>query len=222
MTRVASTEDVGKRYNKLTILSIENRGKHVYAKCLCDCGTEKDIRLDGIRSGAVKSCGCQKREHLISINEKHGMCGTNTYSSWQHMKTRCELKNKEKYPYHSGSGITVCGRWLESFENFYEDMGDCPDGFTLDRINSALGYCPDNCRWVNNNLQAFNKRSDEIKGVSFRKDRGKWYASITKNYKTFRLGCFVNYEDAVEARLRAELEIYGEFSAKNLMSDRDD
>lgn len=86
-------------------------------------------------------------------NYRHGMYGTPTYKSWSEMKQRC------KHPEHSSGnyeGVSYCERW-ESFGNFYEDMGDRPDGTTLDRIDTYGNYEPDNCRWADSHTQAINK-----------------------------------------------------------------
>ena len=75
------------------------------------------------------------------------------------MIKRCYSKNHNSYDYYGGRGITVCDRWLESFENFYEDMGEKPSKkHSLDRINNDGNYEPDNCRWATQSTQVINSR----------------------------------------------------------------
>lgn len=87
-------------------------------------------------------------------NYRHGMYGTPTYKSWSEMKQRC------KKPFHSKSdcyvGVTYCEEW-EKFENFFRDMGERPEGTSLDRIDPCGNYEPSNCRWADNHTQAINK-----------------------------------------------------------------
>lgn len=86
---------------------------------------------------------------------------TPTYYSWASMKQRCLNPNQSNYEDYGARGITVCPRWL-SFENFLADMGERPEGTTLDRIDFERGYSPDNCRWANDALQARNRRRNRI------------------------------------------------------------
>lgn len=80
-----------------------------------------------------------------------------TYKSWQHMKQRCYNPRKETYHLYGGRGVTVCDRWLTSFDNFLCDMGPRPDGYTLDRIDSDGDYEPSNCRWADIYTQNRNR-----------------------------------------------------------------
>lgn len=79
------------------------------------------------------------------------------YASWNAMRGRCTNPNDKSFDYYGGRGIRVCEEW-ESFDRFYEDMGDRPAGMTLDRKDSDKGYSPDNCRWIIASEQQGNQR----------------------------------------------------------------
>jgi hypothetical protein len=121
--------------------------------CRCDCGNEKVISGTVLREGQSKSCGCFRSEKLT----KHGMSYSRTYRIWKYMVQRCTNPKTARYKDYGGR-ITVCERWLK-FENFLEDMGECPNGLTLDRIENNQGYYKENCRWATNEQQSFNKRN---------------------------------------------------------------
>lgn len=87
----------------------------------------------------------------------HGMAGTRIYHIWADMVARCSRPTHGRYTDFGGRGIKVCERWRE-FVNFYADMGDRPDGRSLDRINNDEGYSPDNCRWATFRQQRHNRR----------------------------------------------------------------
>lgn len=155
-------EMTGLRFGRLTVVSYDGY-KHNQAKwrCQCDCGNETSVNGQPLRKGLVLSCGCYHKEIAIKEGQKtkkhgHGY-GTRTYKAWQGMRQRCENKNANSYEYYGGSGVIVCDRWSK-FENFLEDMGECPESLTLDRINPYGDYEPSNCRWADFFVQNNNKR----------------------------------------------------------------
>lgn len=86
------------------------------------------------------------------------MTDTPTYIAWTNMKARCLNPKQTGYKDYGGRGITICDRWLNSFENFLADMGECPAGLSLDRERSDENYEPGNCRWVTWTKQMNNQR----------------------------------------------------------------
>ena len=85
---------------------------------------------------------------------------SDTYRVWQNMKTRCSNKKVRSYKQYGNRGITVCSEW-DSFKTFFDDMGERPEGLTLDRIDNSLGYSKINCKWSTPKEQALNTRNIE-------------------------------------------------------------
>lgn len=157
MILVNTAKFLDKKFSRLTVVSeAPRRGKRAMVVCRCDCGNVKVYRRHHVVCGAIKSCGCLASEVTAARNYKHGMSSTPTWNTWSSMRQRCEDPNHDDYPSYGGRGITVCERW-SSFENFLEDMGEKPQGRSIDRIDNDAGYCKSNCRWATAIEQANNK-----------------------------------------------------------------
>jgi hypothetical protein len=123
-----------------------------------------------------------KRTHGHS--PAHARSGT--YNAWRNMRQRCRNPEHPQYPNYGARGITVCDRW-SSFETFLADMGERPQGLTLERINNDGNYAPDNCVWDTNGVQQRNKRTTHLLTFDGRtlclKD---WAREAGINYSTLR------------------------------------
>lgn len=153
----------GQRFGRLTVMKRgENRGKATRWECLCDCGNKTLTEPFALKSGATVSCGCYQKEAVSKSSFKHGHSRrSTTYGTWVGMVHRCAKPSHHKFASYGGAGITVCERWL-SFSNFLEDMGERPDGHTIDRIDGTLGYFKENCRWATINQQQRNIKSNRM------------------------------------------------------------
>lgn len=149
--------------NYKIISNAENKHGHVRYVCECICGNIKIVNKSDLLRGHSKSCGCLSANLSKSRFTTHGMRQHKIYKVWQNMKNRCSNTNVKDYPYYGARGITVCERWLNSFENFYEDMGDIPfKGAEIDRINNDGNYCKDNCHWITHSKNMRNTRANTI------------------------------------------------------------
>lgn len=86
------------------------------------------------------------------------MTGSREYRAWYNVKVRCFYKRANSYKNYGGRGIAMCERWKNSFEQFFADMGHCPDGYSIERINADGHYEAENCRWIPMAEQSRNKR----------------------------------------------------------------
>lgn len=131
-------------------------------ECRCRCGSERIVEGRHLTSGRSKSCGCYRNEVISRVRKSHGLTETREYRIWCQMKGRCANPNIPEFANYGGRGITVCDRWLNSFEAFLTDMGNAPDGYSIDRINVNGNYEPSNCRWATPKQQANNTRRNHI------------------------------------------------------------
>ena len=172
----------GHRYGRLLVVSYSHSdGKNIYWHTRCACGTSKVSRGDGLRLGTTTSCGCRPRRC------KHGMTHTITYKTWKSMKQRCYNSKCKEFRYYGGRGIAICVRWLNSFENFLSDMGERPEGLSIERMNNNGNYEPSNCKWATPKEQMNNTRRNVIltlDGISL--SISQWARKLSINKVTLR------------------------------------
>lgn len=177
----------GQRFNHWRVIEkvavLEGRSKkHSYWLCECDCGKQFIKTKDSLTTKNYPSisCGCIKRERKPKPIEKrvpHSL--KRMRNIWHKMKSRCYNENSDNYYRYGGRGIKICDRWLESFDNFKEDMYESylefekqygEDTATIDRIDFNGNYEPSNCRWLTMQQQSRNTSRTikvRINGVTY-------------------------------------------------------
>lgn len=227
---------IGEKYGALTVLrEVEPHitpSGHKTRKwlCACECGNEKEVLQNALRSGATKSCGCARYQTRKSKNEvtKQLRVGCDReddrYNVWSMMIQRCYEENHDSYPNYGGEGKVVCERWLEKFGvgflNFCQDMGPRPSGSKLDRVDNDLSYFAENCRWADDPLSVYNRgvsknNTSGCKGVTWSDVAGKWQAQLGLDYENINLGYYSDWFEAVCARKSGELIYYKDLYEKH-------
>ena len=196
----------GLRYGRLVARERvgSNANKKPLWRCDCDCGNSALVDANRLATGNTQSCGCLLRETIT----KHGGVGKRSYNTWRAMLRRCNNPNDKDYRRYGANGVQVCAEWLD-YTKFAADMGEPPDGHTLDRIDPYGNYELGNCRWATVTEQNRNtrQRGDRPTGVQFRS--GKWYGEITVKKKKYYGKARVLLEEAVEDRRQLETLYWG-------------
>jgi hypothetical protein len=147
------------KYNIEDKFIVKKKGKQPRTRIVakCTCGRSKEMRLHDVKTNRIKSCGvctgsCDRSLKATDSKE---------YRAWHSMRQRCSNIKNPKFPDYGGRGIRVCKEWGK-FNQFYLDMGDSPEGLSLDRIDNEKGYSKENCRWTDYFTQANNRRNNKI------------------------------------------------------------
>lgn len=178
-------ELIGRKFGRLLVVErLESQSYGIRDKksvwlCRCECGSMTRVTGSALNTGKSQSCGCAIREATANRSRTHGMTGTRTYRIWQAMHNRCRYPTSAMYHRYGGRGIKVCERW-SSFEAFLADMGECPPGSSIDRVDNDADYDPENCRWADRRSQARNTSRNRF--ISFNGERKclkEWAESLS-------------------------------------------
>jgi hypothetical protein len=178
----------GGRFGKLVVLKKEDVASLQKRRwiCECDCGKRTLVHTADLLGGSTSSCGCLKSELVRNRMTKHGMRDSKLYDAWHQMKQRCSKPTHRDWKHYGGRGISVCQRW-QDFTLFLVDMGERPNGMTLERIDVDGNYEPSNCRWATQKEQTRNTRRSQF--VTYRgitKTISAWAEDLGQNPATLR------------------------------------
>lgn len=167
MKRIDVNDIVGKKFNRLTVLSFDHKKPHpnptkgyfYFYKCQCECGNITVVKRERLISLETKSCGCYGKELRHSLLATKRELNYRLYRIWCGMKQRCYNPNNERYIHYGNKGISICSEWLENYDNFYNWAinNGYSEKLSIDRIDNNSNYEPSNCRWTNAKNQATNR-----------------------------------------------------------------
>lgn len=181
--------------------------------CKCDCGNTIVVPASQLARGQKYSCGCLFKGKPLLYRRTHK---NKLYNQWSGMIYRCTHESASHYDRYGERGVSVCQEWIDSFESFadWSIANGYSETLEIDRIDNNGNYSPENCRWVSHMENSRNRNTRKtsksgVSGVMFREDIQKWRVSIGVNYKRINIGNFDSFEDAVDARKKAEQKYWG-------------
>jgi hypothetical protein len=167
---------VGQVIGRFTVLgpASPNRWGKSRSRVRCECGTERVVCNSPLANGRRLSCGCLRADRTREVSTKHGHgnrsgARSREYSSWLHAKSRCFDPHHQSYADYGGRGITMAAEWREDFAAFLAYIGPCPEGCSIDRIDTNGNYEPGNVRWATRFEQSRNTRRSRFVTVNGRR-----------------------------------------------------
>jgi hypothetical protein len=218
-----TNEFSGKRYGKITLIEEAPQVRYTrYYKCICDCGTERTIRLSQLQSGITVSCGCHRL--YVNSSKRTGLdfivSSTRIHRIWIAMRQRCSNPKNAAYKHYGEKGIVVCKEW-DNFKVFYEwSMSNgYNDIMSINRIDSSADYTPSNCEWItiaDNSSEMCNRHRLNKTGAFSE----KIYAHIKEKNRTNLGSKFILRNESVCLEFRCLIEA-AEYiiSVRNLTTD---
>lgn len=160
----------GQRFGRwLVVERAKNRKTTAYWKCVCDCGTEREVREYHLIKRNTNSCGCLSAElasqRMGHYTSTHSLSKHRFFGTWRAMKQRCYSSTHIRFKDYGGRGITICDEWRDDptyFLTWCDNQGSIPEGYSIDRIDVNGNYCPENCRFVAFSEQVRNKRNNIV------------------------------------------------------------
>ena len=172
--------NIGKKFGKWTVISFSYKDNynHPFYKCKCECGCVKDVDIYRLKYGHSLACArCRYDEKIVPSYIKR------LRRIYYNIKQRCYNPKFPKFNDYGGRDISVCDEWKNNIDSFIKWAleNGYKDEFSIDRINNDGNYCPENCRWADNETQANNKRTNHY--IIY---KGKKY-TVTTFCKAFNL-----------------------------------
>lgn len=181
---------IGEKFGRLLVVEkAESKKGHIRWRCKCDCGNECIVNGYSLKNGNTTSCGCFKRENAKLLYSGVRQNDKRLYGVWNGIKQRCLNRNNNSYHNYGGRGIKIDTEWANNYEAFYKwaIRSGYRKGLEIDRIDNNGDYCESNCRFVDKDVQANNKRNVKLYTIDgITKTLPQWCREYNQDYSTVR------------------------------------